>query len=261
MRIVIIGGTGLIGSKLVPMLRERGHDAVPAALETGLNTLTGAGLAEAVAGADVVIDVSNSPSFDAEAAMKFFQTSTRNILAAEAAAGVRHHLALSVVGVERLADNGYFRAKLAQEELIRNSPIPYSIVHATQFFEFAKRIAEDSTVGDTVRLAPVLFQPMAAEDVARTVCTVALGAPINGVVETAGPKPYRLDEFVRAALRAQQDPREVVTDPEAPYYGSVLRERSLMPGDGARIGNVTFESWQQRQAATRLPAAQPVAAR
>lgn len=260
MRIVIIGGTGLIGSKLVTMLRERGHDAVPAAPQTGVNTLTGEGLAQVVTGADVVIDVSNSPSFEDEAAMKFFQTSTRNILAAEVAAGVRHHVALSVVGVDRLADNGYFRAKLAQEELIRSSPIPYSIVHATQFFEFIKGIADDATVGDTVRLAPVMFQPMAAEDVARTVCSVALGSPINGIVETAGPQPYRLDELVRAGLRARKDPREVVTDPQAPYFGSVPSERSLMPGDGARIGEVTFQAWQQ-QAAMRSPTAQPVAAR
>jgi uncharacterized protein YbjT (DUF2867 family) len=260
MRVVIIGGTGLVGSKVVTMLRERGHDAVPAALETGVNTLTGEGLARAVTGADVVIDVSNSPSFDGEAAMKFFQTSTRNILAAEAAAGVRHHVALSVVGLDQLADNGYFRAKLAQEELIRSSRIPYSIVHATQFFEFLKRIADDATVGDTVHLAPVMFQPMAAEDVARTVCGVALGAPINGIVETAGPQPYRLDELVRTGLRAQKDPREVVTDPQAPYFGSVPSERSLMPGDGARLGDVTFHAWQQ-QAAVRPPTAQPVAAR
>jgi len=261
MKIVIIGGTGLIGSKVVGMLHERGHDALPAAPNTGVNTLTGEGLAEVVTGADVVIDVSNSPSFDGEAPMKFFQTSTRNILAAEAAAGVRHHVALSVVGVERLVDNGYFRAKVAQEELIRSSSIPYSIVHATQFFEFLKAIADDATSGNTVRLAPVMFQPMAAEDVARTVCSVALGAPINGIVETAGPEPYRLDEFVRLGLRALKDPREVVTDPKAPYFGSVLSERSLMPADDARIGKVTFQAWQQQQAATPKPAAQQVPAR
>jgi uncharacterized protein YbjT (DUF2867 family) len=234
---------------------------VPAAPQTGVNTLTGEGLAQAVTGADVVVDVSNSPSFDGEAAVKFFQTSTRNILAAEAAAGVRHHVALSVVGIDRLADNGYFRAKLAQEELIRSSSIPYSIVHATQFFEFLKGIADDATSGGTVRVAPVMFQPMAAEDVARMVSSVALGTPINGIVETAGPEPYRLDEFVRIGLRAQKDPREVVTDPKAPYFGSVLSERSLMPGDDARTGNVTFQAWQQQQAAIRPPTAQPVAAR
>ena len=260
MKIVIIGGTGLIGSKVVSMLRERGHEAVAAAPNTGVNTITGEGLAEVLTGADVVIDVSNSPSFAAEAAMSFFQTSTRNILAAEAREGVRHHVALSVVGIDRLADNGYFRAKLAQEELIRSSPIPYSIVHATQFFEFLKGIADDATSGGTVRVAPVMFQPMAAQDVARTVCDVALGAPINGIVETAGPRPYRLDEFVRLGLSAQKDPREVVTSPEAPYFGSVLSERSLMPGDGARIGEVTFQAWQQ-QAAMPNPAAQQVVTR
>jgi len=261
MKIVIIGGAGLIGSKVVTMLRERGHDAVPADLNTGINTLTAEGLAQAVTGAEVGIDVSNSPSFDGEAAMKFFQTSTRNILAAEAAAGVRHHVALSVVGVDRLIDNGYFRAKVAQEELIRSSSIPYSIVHATQFFEFLKGIAADATVGKTVRLAPVMFQPMAAEDVARTVSTVALGSPINGIVETAGPEPYRLDEFVRAGLRALKDPREVVTDPQARYFGSMLSERSLMPADDARLGKVTFQAWQQQQAATPKPTAQQVTAR
>ncbi len=261
MKIVIIGGTGLIGSKVVTMLRERGHDAVPAAPNTGVNTLTGEGLAQAVTGADVVIDVSNSPSFDDETAMNFFQTSTRNILAAEAVAGVRHHVALSVVGIDRLTDNGYFRAKVAQEELIRSSPIPYSIVHATQFFEFLKGIADDATSGNTVRVAPVMFQPMAAEDVARTVSNVALGSPINGIVETAGPEPYRLDEFVRVGLRALKDPREVVTDPKAPYFGSVLSERSLMPADDARIGKVTFQAWQQQQAASGKATAQPTAGR
>jgi uncharacterized protein YbjT (DUF2867 family) len=248
MRIVIIGGTGLIGSKVVAMLHERGHDAVTAAPETGVNTLTGDGLAQVLTGADVVVDVSNSPSFDGDAALAFFQTSTRNVLAAEAAAGVRHHVVLSVVGIERLADNGYFRAKLAQEALIRSSAIPYSIVHATQFFEFVERIADDATLGDTVHLAPVMFQPMAAEDVARAVCSVAVGPPVNGVVETAGPRPYRLDEFVRVGLQAQKDPRAVVTDPAAPYFGSVLGERSLMPGDGARIGELTFQAWQQAAA-------------
>ena len=260
MKIVIIGGTGLIGSKVVSMLRERGHEAVAAAPNTGVNTITGEGLAEVLTGADVVIDVSNSPSFAAEAAMSFFQTSTRNILAAEAREGVRHHVALSVVGIDRLADNGYFRAKLAQEELIRSSPIPYSIVHATQFFEFLKGIADDATSGGTVRVAPVMFQPMAAQDVARTVCDVALGAPINGIVETAGPRPYRLDEFVRLGLSAQKDPRDVVTSPGAPYFGSVLSERSLMPGDGARIGEVTFQAWQQ-QAAVPNPTTPQVVAR
>ena len=259
MRIVIIGGTGLIGSKVVTMLRERGHDAVVAAPQTGVNTITGQGLAQVLAGADAVVDVSNSPSFADDAVMSFFQTSTRNILAAEAAAGVRHHVALSIVGVDRLTDSGYMRAKVAQEKLIRSSTIPYSIVHATQFFEFIKGIADGATVGNTVRLAPVLFQPIAAEDVARTVCNVALGAPINGVVETAGPEPFRLDELVRVVLRHQKDSREVVTDPKAPYYGAVPGERSMMPGDDARIGKVTFEAWQQG-AVMKSPPTQEVAA-
>jgi uncharacterized protein YbjT (DUF2867 family) len=262
MRIVIIGGTGLIGSKVVAMLRERGHEAVVAAPQTGVNTLTGDGLAEVVAGADVVIDVSNSPSFDGETAMKFFQTSTRNILAAEAKAGVRHHVALSVVGIDRLAENGYFQAKLAQEGLIRSSAIPYSIVHATQFFEFHKGIADDATVGNTVRLAPVLFQPMAADDVARAVTNVAVGTPVNGIIEVAGPEPFRLDEFVRTGLRARKDPREVVTDPRAPYFGTVPGERSLMPGDDARVGQVTFQAWQQQQQVVPPgPSAQPAVTR
>lgn len=260
MRVVIIGGTGLIGSKVVTMLRERGHDAVPASPDTGVNTLTGVGLTEVLAGANVVIDVSNSPSFEDEAAMKFFETSTRNILAAEAAQGVRHHVALSIVGIDRLAGNGYFRAKLKQEELIRGSGIPYSIVHATQFFEFIKGIADDATVGGAVHVAPVLFQPMAAEDVARTVCNVAVGTPVNGIIEVAGPQPYRLDELVRLRLRASKDPREVVTDPKARYFGTLLSERSLMPGADARIGQVTFQAWQQ-QAVTGKPAAQQIAAR
>ena len=262
MKVVIIGGTGLIGSKVVTMLRERGHDAVPAAPNTGVNTITGEGLAPVLTGANVVVDVSNSPSFDEETAMNFFQTSTRNILAAEVAQGVRHHVALSVIGIDRMADNGYFRAKLAQERLIRSSAIPYSIVHATQFFEFLKGIADDATVGNTVRLAPVMFQPMAAEDVAKAVSNVALGTPVNGIVEVAGPEPFRLDEFVRIGLRARKDPREVVTDPQAPYFGTVPSERSLMPGDDARLGQVTFQAWQQQQqAVSPSAAAQRVATR
>lgn len=260
MKIVIIGGTGLIGSKVVSILRDEGHDAVPAAPQTGVDTITGEGLSQALAGAQVVVDVSNSPSFEDDAAMKFFQTSTRNILGAEATAGASHHVALSIVGVDRLASNGYFRAKLAQEELIRNSRMPYSIVHSTQFFEFLKGIADSSTVGGVVRLAPVMFQPIAADDVARTVSAVAVGKPVNGIVEVAGPQPYRLDELVRLALRARNDPRQVVTDPKAPYYGSVLSERSLMPGDDARHGQVTFQAWQQRSAKGKPTAPQVTAA-
>ena len=259
MKIVIVGGTGRIGSKVVTILRERGHDAVPAAPETGVDTITGEGLAHVVDGAEVVIDVSNSPSFEDEAAMRFFQTSTRNILGAEATAGVRHHVALSIVGVERLGANGYYRAKLTQEELIRDSRMPYSIVHATQFFEFLKGIADSSTVGGSVRLPSVLFQPIAADDVARTVCDVALNPPVNGVVEVAGPQAYRLDELVRLVLRARKDPRHVETDPKARYFGAVLSERSLMPGADARIGRISFEAWQQ-QSTTQQPAkAQAVA--
>jgi uncharacterized protein YbjT (DUF2867 family) len=192
--------------------------------------------------------------------MQFFQTSTHNVLAAEAGTGVRHHVALSVVGVDRLAETGYFRAKVAQEELIRSSGIPYSIVHATQFFEFIKGIADDATVGSTVHLAPVMFQPIAAEDVARAVANVAVGTPVNGIVEIAGPEPYRLDELVRLGLRARKDPREVVTDPEARYFGSRLGDRSLMPGDDARIGQLTFQAWQQ-QTTMRNPTAGQVEAR
>ena len=246
MKIVIIGGTGLIGSKVVTMCHYLGHEAVSASPGTGVNTVTGEGLAQVLAGADVLADVSNSPSYDGEAAMTFFQTSTRNIVAAETSASVRHHVALSIVGVDRVPANAYYRAKLAQEDLIRRSSIPYSIVRATQFFEFIKAIADDATLGGTVRLAHAMFQPIAAEDAARTVCNVAVGTPVKGIVEVAGPEPYRLDELVRLALRATEDPREVVTDPQAPYFGSVLSERSLMPGDDARLGQLTFQAWQRQ---------------
>jgi uncharacterized protein YbjT (DUF2867 family) len=252
MKLVIIGGTGLIGSKLVGKLREHGHQAVPASPDTGVNTLTGQGLAEALAGAAVVVDVSNSPSFEAAAVLNFFETSTRNLLAAEAAAGVGHHVALSVVGTERLTESGYFRAKIAQESLIRSSSVPYSIVHATQFFEFIKSIADAATVGGTVRLAPVLIQPMAADDVAKAVERVAVGSPLNGTVEVAGPQQFRLDELIREGLRARHDAREVVSDPEARYFGAKLAERTLLPGDGARIGETRFEAWlDQALVATR----------
>jgi uncharacterized protein YbjT (DUF2867 family) len=243
MKIVIIGGTGLIGSKLVTKLREHGHQAEPASLDTGVNTLTGQGLSEALAGADVVVDVSNSPSFEDAAVLKFFETSTGNLLAADAAAGVPHHVALSVVGTDRLAESGYFRAKIAQENLIKQSSIPYSIVHATQFFEFIKGIADAATDGNTVRLAPVLIQPMAADDVAKAVGRVSVGAPLNGILEVAGPQQFRLDELVRDGLRARNDQREVVADPEARYFGAKLAERSLLPGDGAGIAETRFEDW------------------
>ncbi len=247
MRIVIIGGTGLIGSKVVSKLRDAGHEAVPAAPNTGVNTLTGEGLAEVMKGTDVVVDVSNSPSFEDEAVMSFFRTSTTNVLAAEAAAGVRHHIALSVVGTERMPESGYMRAKVAQEKLIAESSIPYSIVHATQFFEFLKGIADGGTVGDTVRLAPVLIQPMAAEDVATEVTKVAIGAPVNRIVEIGGPEQFRLDEIVRRYLAAREDPRSVIADPQARYYGAILGERTLVPESNASIGETKFEDWLSHQ--------------
>lgn len=243
MKIIVIGGTGLIGSILVPKLREQGHDAVAAAPNTGVNTITGEGLAGALMSASVVVDVSNSPSFEDAAVLTFFETSTRNLLAAEAKAGVRHHVVLSVVGTERLSASGYFRAKIAQETLTRGSSIPYSIVHATQFFEFVKSIADAATVGSTVRLAPALIQPMAAKDVASAVARVAVGAPVNGVVEIAGPQQFRLDQFIRRGLDARQDPREVVADPHARYFGAELGERTLVPGANATLAETRFEEW------------------
>lgn len=235
MRIVIIGGSGLVGSKLVAELQANGHDAVPASPATGVDTLTGEGLDEVLEGATAVVDVTNSPSFEDAAVLEFFTTSTRNLLAAEARAGVAHHVALSVVGTDRLTASGYFRAKLAQEELIQGSSIPYSIVHATQFFEFLGRMADGATEGDTVRVAPVLIQPMAADDVAGALADVAVGPPVNGIVEIAGPEQFRFDELVRRTLTDRGDPREVVTDPHAGYFGAELEERSLVPAAGARL--------------------------
>ena len=242
-KIVVIGGSGLIGSKLVKKLREHGHEVVAASRDSGVNTLTGEGLAEALRGASVVVDVSNSPSFEDAAVLQFFETSTRNLLAAEAKTGVGHHVALSVVGTERLLQSGYFRAKIAQEKLIKESAIPYSIVHATQFFEFVKSIADAATDGSRVRLAPVLIQPMAADDVADAVARIAVGAPVNGTVEVAGPEKFRLDELVRRGLSARNDPREVVAYPQARYFGAELSERTLVPGDEARLGETRFEDW------------------
>jgi uncharacterized protein YbjT (DUF2867 family) len=243
MKIVVIGGTGLIGSKLVKKLREHGHQAMPASPESGVNTLTGEGLAETIEGAAVVVDVSNSPSFEDAAVLNFFKTSTRNVLDAEAAAGVGHHVALSVVGTERLSESGYFRAKMAQEKLIKESSIPYSIVHATQFFEFITSLATAATDGNTLRLAPVLIQPMAAEDVASAVARISVGSPVNGIVEVAGPEQFRLDELIRRALSARHDPRDVITDPNARYFGARLGEQTLLPGDDASIAETRFEDW------------------
>jgi len=251
MKIVVIGGTGLIGSKLIAKLAARGHDAVPAAPDTGVNTLTGEGLAPALAGADVVVDVSNSPSFEDTAVLKFFETSTRHIVDAEAAAGVGHHVALSVVGTERLAESGYMRAKVAQENLIKNSPVPYTIIHATQFFEFALRIADDAAEGGTVRVPPALIQPMAADDVAAALCDVTLAAPRNTTIEVAGPEPLRFEDFVRERLRAAGDQRAVVADPQARYFGARLGERTLLPGDNARLGPTKFGDWLSQQASGR----------
>ncbi|MBC9032891.1 SDR family oxidoreductase [Sphingomonas sp. JC676] len=243
MKIVVIGGTGLIGSKVVASLGREGHDVFAAAPNTGVDTLTGEGLAKALEGAEVVVDVSNSPSFDAQPAMDFFQTAGRNIAAAEKAAGVRHHLALSVVGTERLQDSGYFRAKLAQEQLIKASAIPYTLIHATQFFEFLRGIAQSAIEGDTVRLSPARFQPMAAQDVAAAVAEAALAPPLNGTREVAGPDSFRIDELVARVLDYDKDPHKVIADPEALYFGVRLDDSSLMPGPDARLGSTSFDWW------------------
>jgi uncharacterized protein YbjT (DUF2867 family) len=243
MRIVVIGGTGLVGSKLVHALTEHGHDAVAAAPSTGVNTLTGEGLPEVLAGTDVVVDVSNSPTLD-NAAMDFFRTATTNLLTAEKDAGVGHHVALSVVGTDRLAPHsGYFQAKLLQEKLISDGPIPYSIVHATQFFESMKTLADSSTVGDTVRMPPAYFQPMAAADVAEGVAIVAVGDPRNGITEIGGPEAFLLPDLIRTALTARGDTRQVVAHPKAQYWGIDIEERTLVPGDGATLFETRFEDW------------------
>lgn len=247
MKVVVIGGTGLIGSKLVAKLGEHGHEAVPAAPNTGVNTLTKQGLAEVLDGAAVVVDVSNSPSFAEGPAVEFFRASTTNLLECSAKAGVRHYVALSVVGTDQLSESGYFRAKIVQERLIRESGRPYSIVHATQFFEFLKGIADFSTVDGEVRLPPVLFQPMAADDVAAGVGRVAVGEPVNGIREIGGPELFRLDELVRKALAAKGDPREVVADAQAGYSGARVSERTLVPGPDAWLGEITFDNWLGQQ--------------
>lgn len=243
MKVVVIGGTGLIGSKVVTKLGEHGYQVVAASPNSGVNTMTGEGLAEVLEGASVVVDVSNSPSFDDAAVMEFFETSTRNLLACEAAAGVGHHVALSVVGSDRMTGSGYFRAKIAQEKLIKEFSIPYSIVRATQFFEFVKRIADSATEGNMVRLPSVRFQPMAADDVASVVAKVAVGSPLNGTVEVAGPEQFRFDEFISRSLIAGKDPREVIADPHAQYFGTELSERSLVPSEGALLAETRFEDW------------------
>ena len=256
MKIVVIGGTGLIGSKLVPKLREHGHEAIAASPNTGVNSVTGEGLEGALKGAAAVVDVSNAPSWEDAAVMKFFETSTRNLLAQEAAAGVRHHVALSVVGSERMLESGYFRAKIAQENLIKASSIPYTIVRATQFFEFVKGLADISVEGDKVHLAPVLFQPMAADDVATGIGRIAVGPPANGIVEIAGPEQFRLDELVRRRLATLEDPREVVTDPNARYSGAKVSEKTLLPDNNARLGETRFEVWLTQPAA-QIPGVHP----
>jgi uncharacterized protein YbjT (DUF2867 family) len=256
MKIVVIGGTGLIGSRLVNKLRELGHEAVAAAPSSGVNTLTGEGLAEVLKDASVAVDVSNSPSWEDAAVLKFFETSTGNLLTYEAAAGVGHHVALSVVGTERMLESGYFRAKIAQENLIKASSIPHSIVRATQFYEFFKGIADFSTDGNKVRLPPVLIQPMAADDVASAVGRVAIGPPVNGIVEIGGPEKFRLHELIRRGLAATRDPREVVADPRARYYGIEVEERTLVPEDDANLGKIRFEEWIT-QSAAQTPSAHP----
>src|SRR5215471_4653688 len=249
MKIVVIGGSGLIGSKLVTKLREHGHEAIAASPNSGVNTLTGEGLAEVLKGASVVVDVSNSPSWEDAAVLKFFETSTRNLLTTEAAAGVGHHVALSVVGTQRLSESGYFRAKIAQEKLIKESSIPYTIVQATQFFEFLKGLGDISMVGDKVHLPPVLFQPMAADDVASAVGKIAIGPPVNGTVEISGPEQFRVDELVRRRLASLKDSREVIADPNARYSGAKLSEKTLVPGNIARLGETRFETWLTQPAA------------
>jgi len=251
MKIVVIGGTGLIGSKLVNILRERGHEALAASPNSGVNTMTGAGLDAALAGADVVVDVANSPSFADDAVMEFFTTSGRNLLAAAARAGVKHHVALSVVGTDRLADSGYFRAKIAQEKLIRESGLPYTIVRSTQFFEFLGGIAASAAQGDAIALSPAFVQPISSDDVAIAMADAALGPPVNGIVEIAGPDRFRLAELVQQYLAAKNDPRTVRADVHALYFGAELKEDTLVPHGKARLGTVTLKNWLQAQAPAR----------
>jgi uncharacterized protein YbjT (DUF2867 family) len=252
MTIVVIGGTGLIGSKLVTKLHEHGHEAIAASPNSGVNTLTGEGLAEVLKGASVVVDVSNSPSWEDSAVMNFFETATRNLLTYEASEGVRHHVALSVVGTERLSESGYFRAKMVQEKLIKSGKVPYSIVQATQFFEFLKQLADISFDGKNVRVPDALFQPMAADDVANALGRIAVGPPINGTIEIGGPQVFRIDELVRQRLRPLNDPREVVADPNTLYSGARIGERTLVPDDSAQLGEIRFADWLE-DSASSLP--------
>ncbi|MGI4865145.1 MAG: SDR family oxidoreductase [Janthinobacterium lividum] len=247
MKIVVIGGSGLIGSKLVARLRQQGHDVLAASPSVGVNTITGEGLADALVGAQVVVDVANSPSFEDRAVLEFFETSGRNLLAAEAAAGVQHHIALSVVGTDRLQQSGYFRAKQAQENLIKQAGIPYTIVHSTQFLEFLSGIAQAATEGNNVRLSPAAIQPISSEDVADVMAEVTLGAPLNGILEIAGPEKFSLSDLVQQYLTKNEDPRQVVADVHARYYGAEINDQSLVPGPNARIGKITFEAWYATQ--------------
>ena len=249
MKIVVIGGSGLIGKKVVTNLRQHGHEVVAASPSSGVNTVTGEGLAQALAGAQVVVDVVNAPSWEDNAVLAFFETSGRNLLAAEAAAGVGHHVALSVVGTDRLLASGYFRAKMAQENLIKASGIPFTIVHATQFFEFVKSITKSATGGSTIRVSSVLMQPMASDDVAAAVAEVALGQPVNGMIEIAGPDQIRQDELIQQYLSATGDARKVVTDAKAGYFGIAVNDQSLVPGDNPRLGPTHYEDWLKRSTA------------
>jgi uncharacterized protein YbjT (DUF2867 family) len=243
MKIVVIGGSGLIGKKLVQNLRQQGYDVLSASPSSGVNTVTGEGLAEALAGAQVVVDVANAPVWEDQAVLEFFEQSGRNLLAAEAIAGVKHHVALSVVGTDRLLASGYFRAKMAQENLIQASPVPYTIVRATQFFEFVGGIAQSATEGQTVRLPPALMQPIVSDDVAALLAEVAVEEPMNGTIDLAGPEPIRMDELVRKYVSAKQDPRTVTTDVRASYFGVAVDDQSLTPGDHPRLGSTRFEDW------------------
>ncbi|MNK26286.1 NmrA-like family protein [compost metagenome] len=251
MKILVIGGTGLIGSKLVKLLTEQGHEAIAASPATGVNTITGEGLDPALAGVDTVVDVANSPSFEDRAVLEFFQTSGRNLLAAEARAGVRHHVALSVVGTHRLAESGYFRGKIAQEELIEAAGIPYTIVHSTQFFEFLGGIVQSGTQGDEVRLSPAFVQPIASDDVARAMADATLGAPVNGTVEIAGPERVRLAELAQRYMGKIGDTRTVQADAGARYFGALLTDETLVPGSGPRLGKIDFETWFSRSGARK----------